>query len=98
MHGLQEPIRRDLFTESFGLCFPVDRASNRGELNSQTNVIDEAGDLLRRFTPRNLAADYLLEFRGVDPKGHGLDLGGRLFPAANKIDGIMGGNFLIAEA
>ena len=68
MHAFQKPIRRQLAADAFGDGFAIDRGADGGELQTDADVVEKAGRLLRIGPPLGFAGDQIFEIRRGQPE------------------------------
>ena len=66
-----------------------------GELNSQADIVDEAGRLFRRLPPRRLSTHHFFELRPVSPKRRRVDFTRRFLFADDEVDAVLAADFLL---
>src|SRR3990172_3063047 len=98
MNALQEPIRRDFSTDPLRPRLRINHIPDRRELNPQSDIVDEAGRLLRRFPPLDLPTYDIFELWGAQPKGRPGSRRRRSLSCSQVVHGIMRRDSLIPES
>ncbi len=99
MHTLEKPVRRNFSTDALGLGFAKNRGADGSELQTDADVVQKAGRLLRVGSALGLAGDEIFQRRSRQPKWM-LDIHfmGVRRPFLDNIDRIMGGDAFFAVA
>src|SRR5918996_5745865 len=69
MHSLQKPVGGNLMSRSPALCFGVNDGSDGGKLKTNSDIVEEAGRLLRVRSPRGSSGTEVSQLGSRQPKG-----------------------------
>src|SRR3954468_9378411 len=67
MDGLQKPFGREIAADALFFGAVVDERADRGELDAEAEIVDEAGNLLFVFAAARAAADHRAQLRQTPP-------------------------------
>ena len=92
MHAFQKPVRWHLATHAFGVGFAINRGADGGELQTDADVVEKAGRLLRIRPALSFAGDEIFEIRRAQPEWMlDVDFMGMGRPFLDNIDRIVRG-------